>query len=186
MPKKKFEGEPYSAVNTVLLRDAAARGRTVPRGVREETAAETEVELEPQREEQRAPAAATPKVVEMPRVAPAPKRVVREEREEPTPSSSRKLSSGPTKKVRISPDEEKAVRRFLSRVYEETDSRVHLSQLARAGWQLALRLEKELLEELGKHPLPALPSTRDPVGYAAYEEQLIRLIHRACKRARVE
>ena len=61
-----------------------------------------------------------------------------------------------------------------------------MSQLARAGWLLAMKAEPEICEELRRRPLPSIPSTKDVVAYAEYEERLLQVIHRATRKAKIE
>jgi len=198
MPRKKFEEaeeERYSPLNADLRRDAAAVGRNPrPTPAPEPPAAASSAPSATAE-----PPAAPPvspreeKVLELPRPAPRkpaarPKpepRAASQATEKEAPARRGRTSDGPTKRVRINSEEDRAVARFLGRLYEDTGTKVYLSQLARAGWALALRAEDEIRDELAKHPLPSLPSTQDSVAYADYEERLLTLLHRAIRKAKL-
>lgn len=160
MGKKKFEDDSYSPIKADLLREAAA----VPtRAVAEPEVAPPVVDSKVAVEEPPVSRAAPEKVVsiEKPRRKRRPKKVdnVRVGR----------LSDGPTKRIRVSPEENRQLKGFLARVFDVTDSTVNLSMLSRAGWELAMELEQAFLMALQREPLGDLPSTQDEVAYAAYQ-----------------
>jgi hypothetical protein len=178
MPRKKFEDpEPRSPLDADLLRDAVAIGRQRPTG--------QPAQPKPEPESASAASQATPAPMAKKRgrpptspKPPGPALAV--------PSRLGKTSDGPTKRVRISADEDLEISQFLSRLRRETKARINISQLARAGWTMALRAEEELVAELKRSPLPRTPSTQDTVSYAAYEEEILRRLHRVFRRARFE
>lgn len=112
-----------------------------------------------------------------------PAQPLKEERA-PVSSGAVRSINGPTKRIRLSTDEADEIDLFLARLKSKTGSKVNLSQLARAGWMLAMMVENELVEEAEKRPLPRIPSTQDSAAYADYEEAVRDLPRRAIKRSK--
>lgn len=191
MPRKKFEEERYSSVKAVMLRDAAAVGRTEPRGERRGPEAPPEVAPEAQeaapepvqKPEARvaAPVVEAPKVVEKPAAA---KVVAMPDRASPQSGSRGKLTEGKTKRFRLAVEEQQQVDDCLASIQRRTRQTITLSHVARVACELLVRLEEEVVEELDRHPLPARPSTSDSVAYAMYEEEVLKRLRRVYKKAR--
>lgn len=60
----------------------------------------------------------------------------------------------------------------LANFHRATGSQIHYSIATRALWGLLIQAEAQVQEELKKHPLGRLPSTRDKLAYAEYEERV--------------
>lgn len=194
MPKKKFEEGRYSSVDAVVLRDALAVGRTAPRGERVAVgggdAAETAAEEAPSSppvvaaaiEAAPAPVPSTPPpaprpsatVVPMPERSPAP----------PQTQGRGKLTEGKMKRFRLAQEEDLQIEDALASIRRRTRQRVTLSHVARAGCELLVRFQDDIVEELERNPLPPPPSTQDTVGYAAYDEEILKRLRRVYRRAR--
>lgn len=184
MPKKKFEDARYSSVKAVMMRDAAAVGRTAPRG--ERLAAEAAVEaVAPVPEVKPAPPAPRPAPRATPPVATRAAAELVQMPKQPAPASGRgKLTEGKMKRFRLTQEEDMQVEDALSSIRRRTRQTVNLSQVARVACELLVRLEDEIVEELERNPLPQIPSTQDTVAYAAYDEEVLRRLRRVYKRAR--
>ena len=60
----------------------------------------------------------------------------------------------------------------LANFHRSTGSQIHYSIATRALWGLLIQAEAQIQEELRKRPLGRLPSTRDKLAYAEYEERV--------------
>jgi hypothetical protein len=70
----------------------------------------------------------------------------------------------------------------LRNLHDTSGSKVHYSIATRALWSLLVRAEAQILEEVRRHPLGKLPSTRERVKYADYEERVVNLIAAAFRK----
>lgn len=61
---------------------------------------------------------------------------------------------------------------MLSNLHRATGSQVHYSIATRALWALLVTAEAQVLEELKKANLGRLPSTREKLAYAEYEDRV--------------
>lgn len=71
---------------------------------------------------------------------------------------------------------------MLSNLHRTTGSQVHYSIATRALWGLLVLAEAQVLEELKKMNLGRLPSTREKVAYAEYEERVKQAFAQAFRR----
>ncbi len=62
---------------------------------------------------------------------------------------------------------------MLARIHSQTGTQIPYSVATRLSWDLMTRAEAALLEELRKRPVGPLPSTKDKIAYAAFQEKLL-------------
>lgn len=70
----------------------------------------------------------------------------------------------------------------LKNFHRATGSQIHYSIATRALWGLLIQAEAQVLEEFRKHPLGRLPSTRDKLAYAEYEERVKQVFAQAFRK----
>ena len=63
---------------------------------------------------------------------------------------------------------------MLARIHNQTGTQIPYSIATRMSWDLMTRAEAALLEELRRHPIGPLPSTKDRLAYAAFQERLLK------------
>lgn len=63
----------------------------------------------------------------------------------------------------------------LANIFRLTGSQIHYSIATRALWELLVGAEAQVQEELRKHPLGRLPTTRNKLGYAEYQDRIKRV-----------
>lgn len=85
-------------------------------------------------------------------------------------------------RVKVSPAAFQDLQTTLSNFHRSTGSQVHYSIATRALWGLLIQAEAQIQEELKRRPLGRLPSTRDKLGYAAYEEHVKQIFAQAFRK----
>lgn len=175
MGKKSFV-ENYDPLGSQLRRDAERVREAVPAPL-------PEPKVVPQ-----AVPPARPVVVPKAPVAPEPRR-----REEPEPTVTGEVVPRERQKEKLLEDEFSArikvphsvlheLEKLLSTLYRKTGSRIHYSMVTRSLWGLVLQAGREVTEELARVGLGRLPSTKDVVAYAAYEEKIRVALGKAIRR----
>lgn len=104
-------------------------------------------------------------------VAPAPKSAPRHD---PVDQAS--------PRVKVSREALQDLEDALEIFHRATGSKIHMGIATRALWALLVHAQGNILEELRRSPIGRLPSTRDPVAYAAYEDNLMKVLVAAVRK----
>lgn len=156
MGRKNFVTEDYDPLRAHLTRDSE---RTAPAS------------------KQTAPAAPPPA---RPSPAPPVVRVVAPQRREEPAVDAPAIEVSP--RVKVSQAAFQDLEATLSNLHRATGSQIHYSIATRALWGLLVQAETQVLEELRKASLGRLPSTREKVSYAEYEEHVKQAFARAFRK----
>lgn len=104
-----------------------------------------------------------------PAAIPVPKPPPRVERAAPSLGEFEPLASP---RLKVSQAAFQDLENALANFHRATGSQIHYSVATRALWGLLIQAEAQIQEELRKNPLGRLPSTRDRLAYAEYEEKV--------------
>lgn len=110
---------------------------------------------------------------------PAARGVAPQRREEPTADAP---SVEVSPRVKVSQAAFQDLEMMLSNLHRATGSQIHYSIATRALWGLLVQAEAQVLEELRKAGLGRLPSTREKLSYAEYEEHVKQAFARAFRK----
>jgi len=177
MPRKKFEETVYDPFAAEVERLAATTAASSGGGGAEMLVEAPQAAPEPPK----AVPKPTPKVVDLPRPVPPPP---------PAPSSEPKPSKdnlellpfGPTKRFKVTADEDEAYEEFILRLRAAARSKVDFSVLSRVLWAVALHAETPLIETLKRSRPPKRPSKNNHMAMAEYENAWVEAAIAAFRR----
>lgn len=87
------------------------------------------------------------------------------------------------KRFRVTESEEQQYEEYVLRLRTAAASKVDFSVISRALWTLVQHAESEVVESLKKVELPKRPGKHDIIAQAEYEEQWVRILSTALRRA---
>lgn len=85
-------------------------------------------------------------------------------------------------RIKVSPEALQDLRDVLDTVRRETGSKVTYSVATRAAWALLVRAQAQFVEAVKQNPIGKLPSTRDGIACAEYEERVLIAFATAIRR----
>lgn len=85
-------------------------------------------------------------------------------------------------RIKVSPGAFQDLRDVLDTVRRETGSKVTYSVATRAAWALLVRAQSQFVEAVKQNPIGKLPSTRDGIASAEYEERVLVAFATAIRR----
>lgn len=184
MAKKKFEEEPFNPLAAELLRDATLQARRRGKG---ESAAP-------------APQPAPEKIVD---IQPRPRAAEvfdDDDLERPEPvrpnmadrltrgrnaQASRPSIPGPTKRYRVSEEEDYELENFVLQLRRRSNTKVSLGMLNRVSNGILMQALPELIAEIDAYGPIHQPPKNDALQYGEFEEAWGNILERALRRRRV-
>lgn len=158
MGKKNFVDENYDPLRAQLSRDETRQASPPPPAV---------VAPVP-RPEAREPVVELP--ARRPSIGGGGELQKRERRPEPVAADAASIEVSP--RIKVSQAAFQDFEAMLTNLHRATGSQVHYSIATRALWGLLVQAEAQVQEELRKAALGRLPSTREKLAYAEYEERV--------------
>lgn len=179
MAKKKFEEEPYNPLAADLLRDATIQARRRGKGSEPTPAPQKVIDIEP-REREAAPEVREeePEPQERPNMA---ERLTRGR----IPQSSRVATPGPTKRYRVTEEEDYELENFVLQLRRRSNTKVSLGLLNRVTNGLLMQALPEILAEIENYGRIHQPPKNDALQYGEFEEAWGTILDRALRRRRV-
>ncbi len=169
MPKKKFEETAYDPFAAETAR-AAAVARGGGRGGEREVVPAEPTALRPVPKP-------TPVVAELPKPVSAAAPTAKAVRD-----GADSLPFGPTKRFKVTAEEDEAYEEFILRLRTAARSKVDFSVLSRVLWAVALHAEAPLVETLKRTRPPKRPSKNSPMAMAEYENAWVEALTVAFRR----
>ncbi len=183
MGKKKFEEEPYNPLSAELLRDATIQARKRGKGSAKsqpEDAPEKVIDIEPLKRVQ---------------AVPPEEEIATQEPEHPNmadrltrgrnPQASRSSTPGPTKRYRVTEEEDYELENFVLQLRRRSNTKVSLGMLNRVTNGILMQALPELLTEIDNHGPIRQPPKNDALAYGEFEEAWGNILERAMRRRRV-
>ncbi len=181
MGKKSFVSEDYDPIgNALAVDEAKVGGRSA-----QQPAAPLPIQAEPIAETA-APRPAPPRAVpvSVPKRRPAVNQPTR-----PVPRTSAETASNHhaqgdevSKRIKVSRNSFLEFEASLTRIHQETRTQIPYSVATRLSWDLWTIAEAHILAEMKRHPVGSLPTTKDPIAYASYQERLLKIVAAAYRK----
>lgn len=179
MPKKRFDEGEYDPIAAEVARAAASRS-AVGEGTASPPAAS---------------AAPTPQPTKRAALPPQPAANVRPLRAEPrTEAPPREGNSAPpreaakgdliVKRFQVSKDEDFELTAFVQRLQQRSRTKVSLSTIARALFNVAMHAEENIEDELAKGQPMRRPANDEPMELATFEDQWSQVLSAALRKTR--